>query len=511
MSDTREMRATLNIVISLLGQFVTLICGLIVPRLMLKYFGSEAYGATASIAQFLAYISLLDGGVGGVARAALYKPLANNDNHKISMVLNEIRSFFRVIGFIFLGYVLILAFGFKYISHIQCFDDITTALLVMAISISTFSEYFFGITNIELLSAAQRTYVIKVVSMGATILNTIATVILVYLNCSLVTVKLVSSICFAIKPIIYKIYVDKYFKLEKINERCPEALEQKWSGLSQHIAYFLHSNTDVAVLTVLSNLSIVAVYSVYNMVISNIQNITNSFSVGMESVFGDMIAKEENDLLKKTFSFYETLISVISLILFSTTAVMILPFVRIYTSGITDVNYIQPLFALLLITASLLFCLRLPYQNIIIAAGHFRETQIAAYGEAIVNIIVSICLVIKFGLVGVAFGTVAAVFFRFGYYSLYLSKNIIYRPVLTFIKRMVINISTFIIIYLLGIIISEHFVISNYFEWAICAIIIFFIAVICVFLITRLFYKEDLSPVINRITKKFIQLRGKLI
>lgn len=66
----------------------------IVPRLMIGTFGSEAYGATSSITQFLAYITLLEAGIGGVARSALYKPLADNDDYMISAVVCEIKRFF---------------------------------------------------------------------------------------------------------------------------------------------------------------------------------------------------------------------------------------------------------------------------------------------------------------------------------------------------------------------------------------------------------------------------------
>ena len=43
----------------------------------------------------------------------------------------------------------------------------------------------------------------------------------------------------------------------------------------------------------------------------------------MEAIFGDMLAKKENELLQRTFSYYETLISTIAITLFSTTATMI--------------------------------------------------------------------------------------------------------------------------------------------------------------------------------------------
>ena len=73
MSDNRESRAKKNILVSLGSQIVVLLCGIVVPRTMIGTFGSEAYGASASIVQFLSYITLLEGGIGGVARAGTKK------------------------------------------------------------------------------------------------------------------------------------------------------------------------------------------------------------------------------------------------------------------------------------------------------------------------------------------------------------------------------------------------------------------------------------------------------
>ena len=146
LTDTREKRAKFNIMCSLIGQLVTLLCGLIIPQLMIKRFGSEAYGATTSISQFMAYISLLEGGIGGVARAALYKPLADNNIHVISEILAEIKNFFRIVAYIFIIYVIILSCTFKTISHIECMDWFSTFLLVIVISLSTFAQYFVGIS-----------------------------------------------------------------------------------------------------------------------------------------------------------------------------------------------------------------------------------------------------------------------------------------------------------------------------------------------------------------------------
>ena len=97
----------------------------------------------------------------------------------------------------------------------------------------------------------------------------------------------------------------------------------------------------------------VSVYSIYNMVIAQLQSIMSSFSSGMEAVFGSMYANKERENLQRTFGYYETLLSLLSVAVFSIAAVLIVPFVRIYTSGVTDADYINPLFSLVLVVASL--------------------------------------------------------------------------------------------------------------------------------------------------------------
>lgn len=272
MSDrqeySRRKKAGLNILITLLCQLVSLICGFIIPKLILDKFGSEAYGATASISQFLAYISLLEGGIGGVARAALYKPISQNNKEQVGTVLTEIKRFFRIIGYIFVVYVIILACSYKFISDFVYYDWISTFFLVIAISISTFAQYFIGISYNIFLNAAQKTYIVYGISCFTILLNAFVSVLLIFLGADLITVKFLSSIVFTLRPVLMWIYVKRNYDIVNRKRLTESVLKQKWTGLGQHIAYFLHSNTDIVVLTLFSNLKMVAIYSVYNMVIS---------------------------------------------------------------------------------------------------------------------------------------------------------------------------------------------------------------------------------------------------
>lgn len=498
MSRLREKRAQLNIVTSLAFQIVSIICGLILPQLMINTFGSEAYGATASVAQFLAYITLLEGGVSGVARSALYKPLANKDEKTINKIMMEIQLFFRIIAYVFAAYVLVLACSFKFISGSSCLDWLTSFLLVIVISISTFGQYFIGISNTILLNAAQRGYTTQIVSLCATVLNTLLSIFLVKRGCSLIVMKLVSSCVFTLRPVTLWLIVRKNFRFLKPQKDSEVYLKQKWTGMGQHLAYFLHSNTDVAVLTIFVNLTTVAVYSVYSMVVSHMQSLTASFTSGMEAIFGEMLAKDEQKQLHKTFDYYETFISIIAIILFATTAALIMPFVELYTAGVRDANYKEPIFAILLILSSLVYCLRTPYHAMVIAAGHFKQTRMAAYGEAVINVLVSVVLVNCLGLMGVALGTLMATGFRFAYYAVYLSKYIFRRKLCLFLKRIMVNIVAFLGSALTGTAIVSVFTITNYLEWAFCGITVFVAIAVIVLAVNILAYKETVWQILKR-------------
>ena len=82
----RGKKLALNTITSLILQLVTVVCGFILPRLILESFGSDVNGLVNSITQFLGVITLLDLGVGAVVQSALYKPLTEKDTDMISKI-----------------------------------------------------------------------------------------------------------------------------------------------------------------------------------------------------------------------------------------------------------------------------------------------------------------------------------------------------------------------------------------------------------------------------------------
>ena len=501
--QSRSQKAKFNIISSIALQIVTLMSGLIIPQLLIRTFGSTVYGLTTSITHFLAFITLLEGGISGVARAAFYKPLAEKDKNAINGVYSEINSFFIKVGYAFILYTFILAFSFNYISGSKDFDWFFSFILVIVISLSTLAQYFFGISNSVLIQSDQKLYIINFVSIISQFLNVALVIVLVRSGCGIVVVKFISSLVFFVRPIALMIYAKRSYKIEyKKPQRGSRYLTQKVTALGQHIAYFLHTNTDVAVLTIFTNLKSVAVYSIYNMIVTSVRGLVSSFTSGMESVLGSFYAMNDKKGLQNVFESYETMLSIVATVVFSATITLILPFVRIYTNGLNDANYIQPVFAIAIVLSELVYCIRTPYHYMINAAGHFRQTKFAAYGEAIINIIGSIALVKLFGLAGVAIATCIATIFRTLYYVWYLSKNIMNKSINSFIKRQLFNAATICINVAIGNSILLSAEINSYIRWIQYAFIISTLAGVVSVVINSFFYRDSIKVVTRKIFRR---------
>lgn len=460
--QTRSRKLAYNTISSLIFEITTIVCGLILPRLILLYYGSNVNGLINSISQFLGIISFLDLGVGAVVQTSFYKPLAEKDSVGYSKIYKSSHKFFKKVGLILLIYVIVLSFIYPFFTNGEMeWDFVVTLLLV--ISISYFAQYFFGVTDSLLISADQRGYVQYNIKTITLIINTIACIIAIKLNAPIQVVKLTTSVIFLARPVIYHFYVKKHYDIQKMVQYDVEPIKQKYNGIAQHVSSVILDNTDIIVLTIFSNLIFVSIYSVYCLVINGVRSLMNSLSSGIGSLLGELIAKKETGKLNFIYNMFEWINHNMVIVIFGCCATLIVPFIKIYTSNISDTNYIQPIFALLMTLAMSCSMLRRPYLALITAAGHFKETQLAFIISAIINIILSIVLVIFYGLIGVAIGTLVAMVFQTVWLAIYSSKKIIHKNIVQFFKYIFIDIILFV---------GGYFAVkwiniscTNYFSW----------------------------------------------
>lgn len=492
----RSKKAIKNIISSLLQQVITIICGLILPRAIIGTYGSNVNGLVSSITQFLAYITLLESGIGPVIKSVLYQPIANKNKNEVEKILKSAQKFFNVISYIFVVYLIALCFLYPTLVNTE-FGTGYTISLILIISISTFAEYFIGMIYKLYLQAEQKTFITANIQSVTTILNTILCVVLIKFGANIQIVKLVSAFIFVLRPIIQNIYVKKKYNINLKNVNEKYELKQKWDGLAQHIAAVIHNNTDITLLTIFTTTAEVSVYSVYLFVVKGVKNVVQALTGGIDASFGDMYAKNEQENLNKSFKLYEWFYFSVITIIFTCTLCLILPFVQVYTKGITDADYYRPIFAYLIVISEYMWAIRLPYSSIILAVGHFRETQKGAWVEAITNIVISLVLVIKFGIIGVAIGTLIAMIIRTIEFMYYSAKNILKRKQIYAYMHLIITIIETAIIFFVVRLIVKGIVFTSYIIWVKYAIIVAMNATIITIVINCLLYRKETRGVIE--------------
>ena len=239
---------------------------------------------------------------------------------------------------------------------------------------------------------------------------------------------------------------------------------------------------------------------------SGIKSIIQAFTGGIDAIFGDMIAKKENENLNVKFELYEILYDMVITVFYSCTLLLIVPFVSVYTQNINDTNYIRPLFGTLLVISEFIWAIRLPYSTITLAAGHFKETKVGAWIEAITNLLISIILVHKLGIIGVAIGTIIAMTIRTIEFVFHTNKYILKRNIWKSLKKIILIIlETLLIIKFSDFIFKIN--ITSYLEWIKYSIIIFSISLLVVVIMNLIIYKEQLKTC-GKIFRNILNKKG---
>lgn len=434
----RKKHITLiNSICSLLLQVVTIISGFIIPKLILSTFGSETNGLVTSLNQFLNYVSLLEGGLNSVIMSSLYKPLAERDYEKVSSIIKTSTRFFRHISYIFIGYTIVLSIAYPLISN-SSFSFGFICSLTMILSIRLFCQYCFSFSYKNLLNASKNGYIVSISQIILVTLNIIAAIVIVKFFPSIHVLKLATACIYIIQPIVYTRAANRLFKLNKHAKPDSKLIANRWDGLSINIAYFIHSNTDVTLLTIFTNLRTVSVYGVYGLVASGITKLINAFNGGIGPSIGNLYAQGDKDKLNDRFDLFEYTNFAFVAFMFGMGILLVTPFVMIYTHNITDTDYFQPIFGILFLLSEAVYSIRDPYVRLSYSAGRFKDLSKPAFIEAIMNIIISLILVNFLGLIGVAIGTLISMSYRTAFQIIYLRKHILHRPVRKFIKRFLI-------------------------------------------------------------------------
>lgn len=493
-------------ILGIMQQMITLIIGLIVPRLFIATFGSETNGVISTIANIFSYLSIVEAGVGTAALQALYGTIGKNDNDGSNAILSAVNIYYKKAGLIYFIGVILLAVVYPF--------SITTKLsygtifgLVILSGMGGVLNFWFQAKYKLYLQAEGKNYIMSVMTIVVYLCSNFAKIVLILLGYNVIVVYVAYFTINIGQMLFVLIYIKKNYRWINVKVKPNlDAISQKTAVLVQQITWMICSNTDILVLTYVGkDLSAVSVYAVYLMVYDMIHRLfTNAFGS-----FHYLLGQRYNQDPKGYVSLhdtYETVSMAVSFGLYTTAYLLITPFLNIYTRGITDAHYVDTYLPLLFTVMHLLSAGREASSRVINFAKHFKQMQWRAILESVINIVVSIVLVMKLGIYGVLIGTIVAYCYRTNDIILYASKYLLNRTAWITYKRWIVNGSIFIGFMLLNRVVDLN--VESFF-WFLVEAIPVCVFTCGVYLVAICIYDRKEMVQIQKISRNILLKRNK--
>ncbi len=396
-----------NVIVGFGGQLIIIVLGIIIPRVMITNYGSDINGLVSTITQIFTYMALLEAGIGQASRNELFKPISENNRSEISKVLSVSQQYYRKITIIYGLGVLALATILPGILKSNV-DWLTIFLVVIFEGLSGVVSFYFIETITVMLTVDGKGYINNEIAVVNRILTYVVKIVMAYLGINIAILQLAFFVLSVLKVFVYKAYFKKHYSWVELTKASDDhKLKDRNAYVITEMAWTIFSSTDMIVLSIFISTSISSVYSVYNMIFSNLNVLLNG-------VYGNicyMLGQKYHEDLKeyeKIHDSFTTLFLGGMTIMMCTAYLLCIPFVKLYTHGVTDIEYIYEGLPLLFCLTQLLSWSRYVSGNLTGIAGYAKQTSWISMTEAIINLVASVLLVNRYGILGVLFATVIA-------------------------------------------------------------------------------------------------------
>ena len=402
-----------NIVFGYIGNLSSTVLGFILRTVFIMKLDETLLGVNGLYTGVLSLLSMAELGIGTALNFSLYAPVAQKNYDRIKSYMQFYKKAYRIIGLIVavLGIALIpfLKFFIKDPGNYGIRELTLYYLIFLFNTVSTyFVSYKYSLVNAEQKNYIQ-TNILTITKLVTTILQLIVLVVTSNFLLYLLTAAAVE--------LLQKIWANNY-----LNKRYPYLLDKDviplrkeetkdiWDKtkalLCLKIGDIARLQTDSIIISSFIQVAIVGIVDNYNMVINSVQNFVLVIFNSAISSFGNLIATESKQKQYELFKIYR--------------------FVANWIYGLSAIGFyvlLTPLVVDLwlgekwLLSANIVALIVIDYyfkgdrvvmMNFRTAAGVFEQDKFLPLIQGGVNLVISIVLVQRIGLIGVYVGTVVS-------------------------------------------------------------------------------------------------------
>ena len=396
-----------------LSNAVTGVLGIALQKIFIIKLGETLLGVNSTYTSILSVLSLAELGLGTAVNFSLYGPVARGDKETVKAYMQFYKKAYRIIALVIACVGLALVPFLRFIIRDPVGIDSNADLIgyYLIFLFNTVSSYFVAY-KYSLPNAEQKNYIqsnVLTITKIATVLTQIALLLLVpnfYLY------LLAAAAIELIQKIFANAYLNrKYPLLKEKNVRKLTAeefsdIKKKTGALVCHkVGDAARLQTDSIIITSFINVTMSGYVDNYNKVINLIANFVNVIFNSVISSFGNLIATESNEKQYEMFRVYRFFASWIYG--FSSVGFFLLltPFITWYYGD---------RFALsAAVVGAILIDFYFKGERVVLsnyktAAGVFEQDKFLPLIQGAVNLVLSIVLVQRIGLLGVYIGTIVS-------------------------------------------------------------------------------------------------------
>ena len=383
------------------------IMGLVTRTFFIRCLSAEYLGVNGLFTNILTMLSLAEMGVGSAITYSMYKPIASRDELKIAQLLNLYRIAYQVIGVVIAILGLCIApFLGSIIKDKPNIDNLT--LIYLLFLGNTVASYFFAHKR-SVLNADQMERVINYFTLAFQTIRYALQIIVLILFRNFIVYLLVQIVCTFLENCAISVYVDdKYPFLKRYRDQHLGEAEKK-AIIDNIKALFIYKigstaldGTDNIIISAFDGVIKVGLLSNYGLITGSLQTFLNKISAGLTGSVGNYIAKENERNHEQLLDNITFVYFILYGLMFVGCLGVLKPFISMWAGE----NY--------LLSNDVVFvhCLNIYIYGMMNSVWTFRSTMgLFIHGKwrplvsAIINIIVSIFLAKRMGLIGVLLGT----------------------------------------------------------------------------------------------------------
>ena len=402
---------TRNTMRNVLWGNVSHLAGLIIKfisRTVFIYFLGQTYlGVSGLYTNILGVLSFTELGIGTAMNFALYKPVAENDREKIKSLMLFYKQAYRVIAVVVSAAGLALIPFLKYL--VKDSGDIGNIYVYYLIFLFDTATSYLVSYKFSLVAAEQKSYIMTNINTVISFVQTLVQILVIILFRDFLLYLLASSAV----GLLSKFYIAWYFRKHYayLDDHPQKIKAEDLAPIKKNVfALIIHKIGDVCVhqtdnilISAFISLEIVGKISNYNYIIMTVTGFLSVIFSAVVGSLGNLIASESKARQYEIFKVYRFVgfwlygfCAIAYLILFQ-------PFITIWAGAEWRVDDV---------TVALI-CLerynighRVVVNNFKSAAGLFDQDKWCAFGQALINLVVSIGMVKLIGLPGIYVGTV---------------------------------------------------------------------------------------------------------